>query len=134
MRFKSVIIAFILSTNVGWGQSNVDSIDVKFNSCIDTSFSTYNMLMCIEEAMEKWNVKLDSTYKTLINKLDSARKQGVIKSQKSWGAYFDDQVELWESFNENVSHAWDYDRYYIMIGLVRARNKVLESYLYSIGE
>jgi hypothetical protein len=134
MKLKYSIIILVLFTQSVLAQSTQDSIDIKFDVCIDTSFASNDMLLCIEDAYYHWNDKLDSTYNYLLIKSDSTYKYNLINAQESWSKYFENEILLWNSFHENIAGprwgnaAWNYDRYYLMIRLMRARTKELETY------
>lgn len=130
MRLIFLFLIALFIKQSGFCQSEKDSIDIMFDVCLDTSFSSYDMLMCKEEAWDHWNEKLNVMYSNLLHQTDSIHKVHLINSQEAWSAYFDSEISLWESCNDpynNNPAAWDYDRYDRMIILVRNRVSILRS-------
>lgn len=62
MRLNFIIIVLLLSSQFALAQSENNSIDIKFKNCIDTNFTSYDMLMCIDNALYEWNNKLDIVF------------------------------------------------------------------------
>lgn len=130
-----LLLGTLLVNQSSFSQSKQDSIDINFEVCLDTSFSSYDMLMFKEDALDKWEEKLNTVYDSILNLSDSTHRDYLIKSQDAWKKYYDNEVKLLESFDvpTNTSSAsWLYNKYDRMIILLKERIlklKDLEFYL-----
>lgn len=127
--FRLLILGTLLINQSGLCQSKQDSIDIKFEACLETSFSAYDMLMCKEDALDQWEGKLNTVYEQMLSRSDSTHKEYLIKSQEAWKKYYDNEVKLLESFDvpyNNSSASWLYSTYDRMIILIKERIIKLE--------
>ena len=121
---KLLLLGTLLINQSGLCQSKQDSIDIQFEACLDTSFSSYDMLMCKEDALDEWKEKLNAIYDSILNRSNSTQKDYLIKSQEAWKNYYDHEVKLLESFDvphNNSPSSWLYGQYDKMILLLKER-------------
>ncbi len=139
MRNFLLILGGLFIGQYGFCQVEKNSIDVEFDACMENWSSSYDMVVCISDAMEKWNQKLDSTYHDLLSKSDSTTQHNLMINQKNWQKYVKSKIQVWESFNaegmsKTAAAGWDYDRLQILISLTRARIEELEGYYQYLEE
>ncbi|MEX6687979.1 lysozyme inhibitor LprI family protein [Danxiaibacter flavus] len=99
MKLKTCLVLFaLLLTGAGFAQtkSKEDKIDSELQQCLDKkeNQSTAGMVDCAYKALNKWNAKLNTTYKSLLAKLDSTAKNSLIEAQRQWIKFKEKEIDL----------------------------------------
>lgn len=99
MKFILHFFSFLLlciSGVSGQTKEPIDKIEHEMKSCLDMkeNQTTAGMCDCTYKALEKWDSKLNATYKALLVKLDANSKSKLTEAQRQWIKFRDKEIEL----------------------------------------
>jgi len=69
-------------------------IDKAEDACISKTSSTDAMLKCTASAYDSWDKEMNKYYNLLMKKLSAEQKSELLKAQKSWLAFRDNDFKL----------------------------------------
>lgn len=95
-RILSLFFLLILMSNTSLSQKKEVDIDAALTKCLDKTENqtTAGMCKCTYTALSEWDKKLNSTYKSLLLRLDSLAKPKLIEAQRQWVKFKEKEIEL----------------------------------------
>lgn len=81
--FFFVVFALIVSVKL-YSQESNHPIDKYLDSCMERDYSTFGMVKCTEEAIQKWDDELNKYYKLLMKTLDDESAKILKESELQW--------------------------------------------------
>lgn len=101
---KKILLTFIIS--VFWAlplfAEQVDLIDKTEDFCIGKAVSTSDMLKCTDAARDDWGKEMNKYYNLLMKKLTAKQKNELIRTQKAWLVFRDDNAIFINSSIKNM--------------------------------
>ncbi len=94
----------ILISLQGWTQTKKHPIDIQYEKCLASKNgqTTAGMIGCAQKAYDLWDAELNKYYKLLINQLKADEKENLMKSQKSWIIYRDNEANFFDGVCINL--------------------------------
>lgn len=74
--------------------TQVELIDKNEDACMQKAISTADMLKCTTIANTAWDKEMNKYYKLLMKKLPTAQKNDLLKAQKSWLLFRDNDASF----------------------------------------
>src|SRR5688572_3527162 len=102
---------FVLVCSPLWAQQegeHKDSIDLALETCLDTNITTYDMIMCMDDAAFAWDKALNEAYQQLMQTLSEDQKQLLKESQRQWIIYRDKEMTFINDLYNEPGISWDY--------------------------
>lgn len=141
MKLKICItgIIVLLLTEAGYTQtkSKEDKIDRELQQCLDKkeNQSTADMVDCAYKALNKWDAKLNTTYKSLLSKLDSTGKNSLVEAQRQWIKFKEKEIGLIDAtYGSAQGTMWRIVRAQKVMDLTKQRAIELEDLLETIDQ
>ncbi len=101
---KKILLTFIIS--VFWAlplfAEQVDLIDKAEDFCIGKAVSNSDMLKCTDAARDDWGKEMNKYYNLLMKKLTATQKNELIRTQKAWLVFRDDNAIFINSSIKNM--------------------------------
>jgi uncharacterized protein YecT (DUF1311 family) len=98
MCIKSFLLLILLFfvVNIAYSQNGGNSKDIAFTDCLNKpeNQTTAGMCHCTYAALERWDKKLNTTYKSLLQRLDSSAKPKLIEAQRQWIKFKEKEIAL----------------------------------------
>lgn len=99
MKLIVLILSFLLfHANVTQAQKkqSTDKIEEEMGRCLEKkeNQTTAGMCDCTYKALDKWDEKLNATYKTLLAKLDADAKGKLVEAQRQWIKFKEKEIVL----------------------------------------
>jgi uncharacterized protein YecT (DUF1311 family) len=114
-----------------------DPLNIELTKCLDKkeNQTTAGMCNCTYESLDKWDKRLNITYKNLISKLDSSAKPKLIEAQRQWIKFKEKEINLIDAtFGSAQGTMWRIVRAEKVLDITRARTADLEEILKSLEE
>jgi uncharacterized protein YecT (DUF1311 family) len=133
MKIISIITALALSTGLILAEEQ-DPIDQAMEAAMEKDPSTAGMVGAINDALAKWEEKLDSSYKALEKKLPANEWKELVEAQKAWISFKDLQLKaLASSYDRMEGTMWVPIHAERAMGLTRQRAQFLAVMLDHFG-
>ena len=128
----SLAFSLLFSIYVHVHSQEIDSIDLIFKECIDSSYgSTYDYINCLGDALTAWDSELNIIYKKIISKLSESEAEKFRAAQRKWIEYRDAEIIFIEQFYDREGKGWQVEASAREVELTKQR--VLElRYYYSL--
>ena len=107
-----------------------DIIDRELSTCLKKAQNqtTAGMCNCTYAALDKWDRKLNDTYKKLLTKLQPASKGKLIEAQRQWVIFKEKEIELIDAtYGSAEGTMWTIVRADKVLSLTKGRAVELES-------
>ena len=75
-----------------WRRTQLDAIENKFNTCIETSKSTKEKTKCHTNATNEYNIEIGNIIKDIKTLISQSQYETLIKSEEQWKKYYDKYV------------------------------------------
>ena len=99
-----------------WRRTQLDAIENKFNTCIETSKSTKEKTKCHINTTNEYNIEIGNIIKDIKTLISQSQYETLIKSEEQWRDYYnkyvlflnnsikktDENILLIESIKHNV--------------------------------
>ena len=91
--FLLLILTIQLSFAVkDWRRTQLDAIENKFNTCIETSKSTNEKTKCHTNATNEYNIEIGNIIKDIKTLISQSQYETLIKSEEQWRDYYNKYV------------------------------------------
>lgn len=87
-----LIFTFLITLALPLFAEQVELIDKTEDTCINKAVSTADMLKCTATANDAWDKEMNKYYNLLMKKLPSGQKSELLKAQKSWLVFRDNDA------------------------------------------
>jgi uncharacterized protein YecT (DUF1311 family) len=126
---KSQMIACIaLLASPLLAQETVDPIDLEMGAAMEQNGSTAGMVEAIAQAQNKWEEKLNVTYKYLKGKMPAEEFSALQQAQRAWISFRDKQIESYDiTYGTMDGSMWIPIHAAAVMGLTRKRAQELEN-------
>jgi uncharacterized protein YecT (DUF1311 family) len=116
-------------------QEEKDPIDLEMDAAMERDYSTAGMVGAITAAHEKWEAKLNSTYKVLKQQMPAEEFAALQQAQRAWITYRDKQVESYGITYGNMEGTmWIPMHAGAVMRITKQRAQDLENILGLLGE
>jgi uncharacterized protein YecT (DUF1311 family) len=113
-----------------FSQEEKDPIDLEMDAAMERDYSTAGMVEAITSAHEKWESKLNSTYKVLKQRMPPEDFAALQKAQRAWITFRDKQIESYGiTYGAMEGTMWIPMQADAVMRLTRERARELESML-----
>ena len=75
-----------------WRRTQLDAIENKFNTCIETSKSTKEKTKCHTDAIDEYNIEIGNIIKDIKTLISQSQYETLIKSEEQWKDYYNKYV------------------------------------------
>ena len=75
-----------------WRRTQLDAIENKFNTCIETSKSTKEKTKCHTSAINEYNIEIGNIIKDIKTLISQSQYETLIKSEEQWKDYYNKYV------------------------------------------
>ena len=75
-----------------WRRTQLDAIENKFNTCIETSKSTKEKTKCHINATNEYNIEIGNIIKDIKTLISQSQYETLIKSEEQWKDYYNKYV------------------------------------------
>ncbi len=91
-----LLFAALMASTFAFSQEKEDAIDKALSACLGKpgNNTTVGMCDCISTAIGQWDKKLNTTYKALQAKVDTAAKSKLVEAQREWVKYKEKEIAL----------------------------------------
>ncbi len=135
MKIISIITALALSAGLILAEEEQDPIDQALEAAIEKDPSTAGMVGAIDDALAKWDAKLNASYKALEKKLPANEWKELVEAQKAWVAFRDLQLKaLASTYDRMEGTMWVPIHAETAMGITRQRAQFLEVMLDHVSE
>jgi uncharacterized protein YecT (DUF1311 family) len=94
MKPASYLLTFIVAFSLPLlAQEEKDPIDLEMDAAMEQAMSTADMVAAITAAHEKWEAKLNSTYRVLKQRMPPEEFAALQQAQRAWITFRDKQIE-----------------------------------------
>ena len=114
-----------------------DTIDVELSQCLDKTENqtTAGMCDCTYKALDQWDRKLNTIYKSLLTKLDTTGRNKLTEAQRQWIKFKEKEIELIDAtYGQADGTMWRISRADKVLQITRQRAVDLETLLETIGD
>jgi uncharacterized protein YecT (DUF1311 family) len=100
MSIKFPILILIFQLSILWcncqAKEKEDKINTELSKCLDKTENqnTAGMCNCTYEALDKWDKRLNTIYKSLLSRLDSNAKGKLMEAQRIWVKFKEKEIDL----------------------------------------
>jgi uncharacterized protein YecT (DUF1311 family) len=116
-------------------QEEKDPIDLEMDAAMEQAVSTADMVAAITAAHEKWEAKLNATYKALKQQMPAEEFAALQQAQRAWITYRDKQVESYGITYGNMEGTmWIPMHAGAVMRITKQRAQDLENILGLLGE
>ncbi len=128
---KKFIVLFLLlvTCTIKMRAQQTFEIDQKLEECMNdsTNFTTYGMYACVDKAIDAWDVRLNNSYKKLINKLPNQDAARLRATQRKWIELIElDKTLLREFTSHQQGTMYGISHGLVVVELVKSRALILE--------
>ncbi|MGV3541479.1 MAG: lysozyme inhibitor LprI family protein [Rufibacter sp.] len=114
-----------------------DPIEVTLAQCLEKkeNQTTAGMCNCTYSALAEWDKKLNTTYKSLLSRLDAPAKAKLITAQRQWVAFKEKEIDLVNAtYGKAQGTMWQVVRASKVMELTKQRAMELEELLQHLQE
>lgn len=103
--FRTIILAgFCVAASAVRAETAGDRYGEEYKSC---DGNTYQMVMCLSALYKKWDERLNVAYQKLLKQQEDAKnREALVKAQKSWIKYRDDNCGWYETGEGTIRRLW----------------------------
>jgi uncharacterized protein YecT (DUF1311 family) len=139
MQIKVLCLSFllILIYSTSFSQKKEAPIDAALTKCLDKkeNQTTAGMCNCTYAALNDWDKQLNSTYKSLLLRLDSLAKPKLIEAQRQWIKFKEKEIELIDAtYGKAQGTMWLVIRADKLLQITKSRAEELEILLETLDE
>lgn len=130
------LLAFNFSAYAQAGEKE-DIIDKELSTCLEKkeNQTTAGMCDCTYKALEKWDKKLNATYKTLQTKLKAKAKTNLTEAQRQWIKFKESEIKLIDAtYGSADGTMWRIVRADKVLGITKDRALSLEDLLETLDQ
>lgn len=131
MKILLIILLTLFSITTHGQTDSTNHIDQELQDCLNSSenYTTKGMTDCVIKATEKWDTKLNKTYKDLLELLTLEQKERLKVAQREWIEYRNREIEFSHQVYSNRGTMWIPVAAEKKLELTRQRTFELESYI-----
>lgn len=132
-KLHRVCLVLSLGLSVVWAEEKKDPIDAAMEAAMTRNSSTAGMVQAIDEALARWDKKLNTTYKALKVKMKPDEWQELVVAQKAWIAFRDAQIKSMDTTFANMEGTmWIPINAEMQMNLTKQRAQFLENMLHNL--
>ncbi|XZF14443.1 lysozyme inhibitor LprI family protein [Chitinophagaceae bacterium MMS25-I14] len=135
--YLTIIVVFLSIATFAQQKAKQDPIDAALDKCLSKpeNQNTASTCNCTYEALDKWDKKLNATYKTLLANLKEPARTKLVEAQREWVKFKEKETELlkatYGSANGTMWRIVNADKF---LDLTRSRALDLEALLDVLDE
>lgn len=124
------LLTFLCSLNLTFSQvdQSAHPLDKKYEQCCNNHHGDYGALNCAIDLSKEWDKQMNKYYLGLMNVLDSAAQNNLMKAQRQWIKYRDLEYKFSNSIHDMQGTMYLRMRAYRAMRIVRTRALELKSY------
>lgn len=99
-----VLLLLVVISHATFGQTEREEnpIDIELSKCLTSNQTTYDMIMCQQNAAEKWDKELNKYYTMLLKIVNAEEKKLLKSSQIKWIIYRDLELNFAGTLYDNM--------------------------------
>lgn len=133
-KLLSVWLVLSLGLSVVWAEEKKDPIDAAMEAAMTRNSSAAGMVQAIDEALARWDKKLNTTYKALKVEMKADEWQELVVAQKAWIAFRDAQIKSMDTTFANMEGTmWIPINAEMQMNLTKQRAQFLENMLHNLS-
>ncbi len=103
--FRTIILAgFCVAAFAAHAETAGDRYGEEYKTC---DGNTYQMVTCLSALYKKWDERLNAAYQKLLKQQEDAKsREALVKAQRSWLRYRDDNCEWYETGEGTIRRLW----------------------------
>ncbi len=137
IKILCISLLLVLIYNTSLSQKKEVDIDAALTKCLDKTENqtTAGMCKCTYTALNEWDKKLNTTYRSLLQRLDSLAKTKLIEAQRQWVKFKEKEIELIDAtYGKAQGTMWLVIRADKLLQITRSRAEELETLLEALDE
>lgn len=135
---KNIFIAITILIISGHCHAETEYLpDIKLEKCLaqKENYSTVAMTQCVATGTKDWDKELNSTYQSLMQKLDKSQKEELKAAQLAWINYRDLEIKNIASIYQKISGTmYQTIRADRVMNITKTRTIELKNYLRDLQE